>query len=688
MNNDNLSNRTQTDDSILMPQISLNDQNNIPSVIPTTSEVPNKDKERKTILPKNIKTMIKEKKKLILFSSVGLVAVLILVFVFFVIPLYSVYKSGTNLRNELAILEASAKTQNLTDIKSNLDTTKSRLSAFEGDYKKIVWMGSLPFIGHYVGDGTHGINAAREGLEAAVIVVNAIEPYADIIGFTTANTQNPRTITAQDRLDFIVKTLPDLIPVGAQVNEKLVIIRNELQHINPDEYPETIRGIPVRERLKTELSRVNEISQFVIDAKPLLDVAPQIIGSDKPRYYMIVFQNDKELRPTGGFITAYTIAKVEKARFDPVASTNIYDLDSRYTPIVQAPDQFIDYIKGVYIASPKLRLRDMNWDPDFEESMKLFSEEVRKTGIDLAQLDGIIAVDTNAVVKILEVTGPVEVPGFGKYTTELTPECNCPQVVYELESYSSIEGAVVWSENEPGKIVYAPPNYENRKKIIGPMMNSIVSHALAQPTEKIPSLFEAGVEALLEKHVLLYLFEDKEQEAVRSAFIGGKILPFEGDYVHINDANLGGRKSNMYVTQEVNQAYQVQSDGTIQKKLTLTYKNPQKFDGWLNSVLPNWVRIYVPEGSTLISSKGFEDSPKPYNEHGKTVFAGFFELRPEGVQKVELVYNLPTKLTDKKVDLFIQKQPGKQAFRYSIETPRNEQEFELRTDTKLTIQVQ
>src|SRR3970282_2631352 len=107
---------------------------------------------------------------------------------------------------------------------------------------------------------------------------------------------------------------------------------------------------------------------------------------------------------------------------------------------------------------------------------------------------------------------------------------------------------------------------------------------------------------------------------------------------------------------EVEQNIEVARDGTVKKTLTITYKNPEKHDGWLNSVLPNWVRVYVPEGSTLIAAEGLEDKAEPYEEFGKTVFAGFFQLRPEGVSKVTVKYRLPFKEKEAVV-LFIQKQP-------------------------------
>jgi hypothetical protein len=316
--------------------------------------------------------------------------------------------------------------------------------------------------------------------------------------------------------------------------------------------------------------------------------------------------------------------------------------------------------------------------------MDLFSKEIKSAGID--DIDGIIAVDTQVLVNLLEVLVSVDVPGYGKFSNEIVDECKCPQVIYELESFADIEGPIVWSENEPGKIVYAPENYDNRKKIIGPLMNSILSATLGQPNEKLPALFEAMIKSLSEKHVLFYINDEKVQKAIEEFGIGGTLADYGGDYLFINDANLGGRKSNLYVTQEVLQEVNVGEDGIVEKTLTITYKNPEKHDGWLNSVLPNWVRVYVPKGSELISTQGLEDEKEPYEDLGKTVYAGFFELRPQGVAKIVIKYRLPFKVQDI-YSIYIQKQPGKDYSLYSFDVNQDKEEMFVRTDKEFTFRI-
>src|SRR5690606_18836853 len=113
---------------------------------------------------------------------------------------------------------------------------------------------------------------------------------------------------------------------------------------------------------------------------------------------------------------------------------------------------------------------------------------------------------THVVVKLLKVLGQIGVPGFGNFSAENDPRCDCPNVVYELEEFADVEGPVVWDPNT-GEIVFAPKNYgKNRKEIVGPLMNSVLSNALGQPMEKMPDLFQAGWESLTEKHVMFYMF--------------------------------------------------------------------------------------------------------------------------------------------------------------------------------------
>lgn len=683
-------------DDIVIPQINPKGKNSETKKAEEESILIPKLGDKKTdIKPEKEKKKIKFMKKIKMpkltikskFVKILLIIILVLLgalsisgFLF-----YRIYQQAKVTENSARLLMEAVSAQDIYKIKGELENTKASVNDLNSTYNSISFMKVIPLVGDYVKDGDHALKSAVLGLEAAEIVVSTIEPYADIIGFAgTTDEPGSGEETTQDRIDFIVKTIPDIIPRADELANKVQQVQKEIEEIDPSRYPVKLADFEIRDNIEKAKEMIDLGAQLITEGKPLLEQVPYLLGTDEPRTYLIMFQNDKELRPTGGFITAYSIAQVENGKFKPVSSNDIYNLDSRYTPRIPAADPIINYLQGPYKLSRNYRLRDLNWSPDYYQSMKLFTEEIKRAGI--TNIDGIIAVDTQLLVYLLDVLGPIGVSGYGNFSTEIIKECNCPQVIYELESFADIEGSVVWDQNDPTKIIFAPPNYENRKKIIGPLMNSVLANALGQPKEKLPDLFEAVFKSLLEKHVLFYLLDEDAQAGVEGFGIAGRIEDYDGDYLHINDANLGGRKSNLYVTQEVNQEIEITKDGSVEKTVTITYKNPEKYDGWLNSVLPNWVRIYVPKGSELVLFDGVEDQVDPYEELGKTVFAGFFELRPLGVVKVTVRYKLPFKV-DKEYKILIQKQPGKDAPLYIINMGKLEEELFLRTDKEFKFKI-
>lgn len=641
--------------------------------------------EKSVLIPKielenSAPPVVNNRKSKVLLITLSILGFFLAILIYVGASGFLIYQKANNLYKSGQVLEASVKSQDLQKIKTDLGVVRSNLIEIKTTFSLVSWMRILPYVGGYVSDAGHGINAGISGLNAGVVVVDAIEPFSDLLGLKGTKSESGEK-TAQERIDFIVSAVPSLLPQLDKIGVDISNVQKEFSQINPDRYPEKYEGREIRSNIIKAQSLINDASIALLNGKPVLENVQYFLGMDSPRTYLLIFQNDKELRPTGGFLTGYAIMKVDKAKFEPTTSDDIYNLDAKYKPVIPAPSPIVKYIKGPYIINKNLRLRDMNWSPDFNESMVMFSDAIAKVGVN--NIDGIIAVDTQLLENLLKVIGPIGVPGFGNFTTEIDPECNCSQVIHELESFADIEGPIIW-DPLTGKIIQRPPNSDNRKRIIGPLMNSILANAMAQPKDKLAPLFEAGFKSLIEKHVLVYVFDKDKQKALNDFGIGGVIKEYEGDYLHVNDANLGGRKSNLYATSEVEQNIEVAKSGEVTKTVTITYKNPQKQDGWLNSVLPTWVRVYVPKGSKLVTSEGLEAKADPYDELGKTVFSGFFQLRPEGLSKITFQYKLPFKVSGE-YKMLIQKQPGTNGFLYTINLGKHSEEFLLKTDKEIKI---
>src|SRR5258708_1793960 len=216
----------------------------------------------------------------------------------------------------------------------------------------------------------------------------------------------------------------------------------------------------------------------------------------------------------------------------------------------------------------------------------------------------------------------------------------------------------------------------------------------SSPKQYWGPLFQTLIAETNQKHILFDVYNDDAQKGLESLNAGGRIMDFSGDYLHINQANLGGAKSNMYITQAVKQNYEVKSDGSIIKTLTIDYKNPyppsdcnlEHGNLCLNAILRNWFRVYVPKGSELIDSKGSEVKMTSYDDLGKTVFDGFMTVRPLGKATVTLSYRLPFKVADSSMPLLIQKQPGIDTVDYIVQINGNTvDKFSLLTDKTLKL---
>jgi hypothetical protein len=561
------------------------------------------------------------------------------------------------------------KNQNLTQAKTELAQAVSEYQSIKASYAGLSLHRFTPLRWHYQ-DGEQLLLATDAAFHAATTLIEAVEPYADVIGFEGEGSFLGGT--AEDRIIKIVETLEYVTPSLDVVIEDIDTINTHIATINPSRYPFEISGQKVPELINQAQIMLSQASDTITKTKPVLEALPGVAGASEPKTYLVLFQNDAELRPTGGFLTAYSILTVEKGKVTPQKSDDIYDLDSKFTTRLDPPP-----ILKEYLNVSRYNLRDMNVSPDFKVAMDLFMEQYQGIRGE-PEVDGVITVDTQVLNNLVTVLGPIEVPGYGTFTSDIDPRCNCPQIIYALED-----------------IATRPTPYfrSDRKAVLGPLMQTILFKAYGAPKQVWPDLFSTIWESVTQKHVLFYFFDDTTQAAVETNNFAGRIFTdVQGDYLHVNDSNLGGAKSNMFVSQEITQDYEIGEEGSLTKTLTLTYKNPAKGSNCnleagqlcLNGRMPSWLRVYVPEGSILLNSSGLDKEFETIEELGKTVFSGVYILDPESQVTITFRYTLPFS-AEETIPLTIQKQPSLKNPYYVIKSPVAREEFELLTDTTLDL---
>ncbi|MBI4097980.1 MAG: DUF4012 domain-containing protein [Candidatus Levybacteria bacterium] len=609
-------------------------------------------------------------------AYMGALIILVLFLILIIIPGFLTFLSAKKTYAQVKVTIAALKKQDIEATDKELKKTRKTLEDTQGKLKLLSVMKFIPGPNIYYNDATHLVKAGFYGLDAADVFVESIKPYADVLGLKGQGSFVGGS--AEQRIKTAVKTMDKVTPRIDDIAKSLKQAKVEIDHVNPNDYPGFILGGKLRNGMTTLRSLSDDGVAFVDEAKPLIKVLPSLLGEPTEKKYLILFQNDKELRPTGGFLTAYAIFRLNNGIVHVDTSEDIYVLDNSIPNKEKAPEPILKYLPKV----PVLNLRDSNLSPDFQESMKKFREIYADAGR-YVDVDGIIAIDTHALVAAMNILGDVSVNGK-TYTTKIDPRCDCPQVIYELEEFAGIRVQYIRSD---------------RKSIIGDLMYAIMNKAFSSsPKQYWGPLVQAMFGEIAQKHVLFSL-ENKDAQAGFSAVnAGGEIKDFEGDYFHLNEANFGGAKSNLFTDQNVVQEYEVSSDGTITKTVTVNYKNPSKPSNCnleaegslcLNAPWRDWFRVYVPKGSKLKDSSGSEVKMTSYDELGKSVFEGFLTVRPLGIGKLTLIYSLPFKLEKgSPLPVLIQKQPGTADDEYVIKLNGKQiQKFILEGDKTLELKI-
>lgn len=381
----------------------------------------------------------------------------------------------------------------------------------------------------------------------------------------------------------------------------------------------------------------------------------ELLGISSPKTYIVWFQNSNEIRPTGGFIGSYGVLTVDKGKITSLSIDDIYNPDGqielrniRYPlpgPLANA------------LAEDRMYLRNSNWHPDLAMSAKDFSDLY--TRVTDVPVDGVIAIDLYFVKNLLSSLGPIY---LASYNEEITADN-----LYERAQF------------------YSDFNYQegdsDKKTFLTVLGSKLLEELFAADSTELPKLLSSIYTSLDEKHLLLSFNNNATNLFINSKGWGGNLLETNGDYLYIVNANVGGTKSNYYVSN--NYKYVVSSetrDGVLRGTLELAYVHNGRDMSWPGGPYKNYIRVLTKEGSFLTGAKLFYNTNPVediFTEVTSTRVGAYnsFELpitlNPQDTIKIVLEYDLPTDLSltksMKEYSLVWQKQPGTQEDQVSFE---------------------
>lgn len=468
----------------------------------------------------------------------------------------------------------------------------------------------------------------------------------------------------------------------------------------------------ITESLNTFISVSNKFKDF--------------LGATQDKRYLLVFQNNAELRASGGFLGSYALVDIRdgKIRNLEVPGGGSYDTEGGMNVRVVAP-------KPLWLVNPLWHFWDANWWPDWPTTAKNLMWFYEKS--DGPTVDGVISVTPTVVERLLAITGPIDLTkeyglvitadNFWETVQKVVEHKNLVQT--NPEALAGIPATSLVVESSLAIKQELEVNSDNKpKKIIGDLLAKILEILPQKLNQenliKILALLEGS---LSEKQVLAYFTDNNLQAEVAKYNFAGEIKDSPFDYLMVVNTNIAGQKSDRKMVEKIEHVSQLEISGSITNTLTITREHTGVKNEPLTGVRNvDWLRVYVPLGSELLSAIGFQapdakyfnelpqanweenelvakenralsdelSGTKVYEENGKTVFANWVMVDPGESAVIVIKYRLPFNFLNSQVvetdflsrlnrllnpdqnplqpySLLVQKQPGAKPSTFSSE---------------------
>jgi len=481
------------------------------------------------------------------------------------------------------------------------------------------------------------------GLDLVEVQENGLESYVLMQGIMSSDSRNPKK---------------DFLNVIARV--KNIII--------------TLQGLRAGGMLPAEVeNRVGPLDHAIAIVGNTIDTYPEVLGFYQNKKYLILFQNNMELRPGGGFIGSYAIATLRNGRLEDLKINDIYDADGQLSVHQEPP-----YALRRYLGAPHLFMRDSNNDADFIENSRQAKKFLYlETG---EKVDGVIAIDTDFVKSLIELYGPLDIHDFNEEV--------------------SGENFFMLTETHAEKDFF--PGSTQKKDFLRGVYNSLESKIFEGDKISYSLLAQKISDAILQKHLLI-AFPDAEYQAVYSvsnlsSTLHDNRLPEDNkylDFLGLSESNLGMNKSNFYLKRSISQEVDIGNRGEVEERVTVVYQNTSNKNSVFGGDYKNYLRFILPKGSSLdrvevngvsipitsaitdpsqFTKEGFLPPSglevETIEEEGKVVF-GFLTVIPKGTsQEISISYSPAISFNISKhafsYDLRVFKQPGTGKDDYSL----------------------
>jgi len=609
--------------------------------------------------PGSTSVLIAKQKRKKRIPSYAILILLLILGILFIPPLYAV---GRAVWSGYLAKQSLLSMQNMLEI-GEFESAQFEAGAAEGEFNAMqkylsgvgFWR-DMPYIGTQIRgmQDTAKVSAqTMDGVQDILEVAGALQEALFLAAKTTNSVQvdvessaRLQDLTKEERyalLSSLYKSLPEIRLARDKIDIALTMWNN---------LPKDQLAGPIRDALEPMTVYLPILQQSLEQGVPLIEVFVPLLGYPDSQNYVIVTQNADEIRPAGGFIGSVITMDIDAGYYDDFDFYDVYSIDNPASGVwSEIPPAPIKEHLGV----TKWFMRDANWSPDFPTSAERvldFYERERAVPLGTApHQTGFIALEPGFFESLLAFTGPVIVDG-----KTFNADNFMDLLQYEVEMAPGI-------------------TQENRKELMGYVAEEIIAKIQNLPRSDWPKVLGIITTALDQKQILLYNRDPKIQSTIDARNWSARAKPTSGDFLWIIDANLAALKTDGVMSKSVQYTLDARDLEHPKANVTLTYQNTNRQITWRYTRYRSYTRVYVPEGSTLISSTGamagdltqtggrfVPGKVDVMKDLGKTVFGAFWAIEPGKTGKLSFTYELPkssvASILDGTYRLDWPKQPG------------------------------
>lgn len=487
------------------------------------------------------------------------------------------------------------------------------------------------------------LGGGKDFAQAGTYFIEAIEQFNKIPVYFFAKNSNEESIEDPG-------SLSDALQNGLEKTKEAIVhisaASEKIQKINEDLLPSDMKA-----RVILAKEKIAEVADSLSAISEHFPALLKLMGDRYPHRYLILLQNNNEIRPSGGFIGSYAIIDVNDGLIQNIEVFDSYDIDGSYGAVIEPPDEFKSFTSN-------WRFRDSNYSHDFPTSAAKARWFLQKEGG--PSVDTVIAINQGLLKDLLEISGPVQVGEFGKL---------------DSGNYELLLSYVIESK------AFGPEDPKHILKVFIPAFKEAIFKQ-----QNISKVSTKLYKAVQQKHIMLYSSDEEVQAFFDAMDLSGRVYQEqEGeDYFSLVHISIGGTKSEKFIEEKISHQTHIDADGSLLNTVTISRKHT-----WDDALYNQWVavlksygledisqqaidilgrgknevssRIYVPDGSILIDSSNEDILTKYDKDLNKTYFFTKFLVEAGETDTLTISYKLPFTLELENPNtyrLIVEKQPG------------------------------